>query len=375
MLLSPGEQAVCRALSGAPEPPTPALLELAAGHRVHYLLAAGAWHDSPGDLSAALQRELRQAAAFDAWREQDLIALLDALAAGGVDVLLMKGAALAYMIYDAPHLRVRIDTDLLVRREQLEAAERVLAAQGWSRPPESDFELAAAQRHYDKPAPASRRVHLDVHWRIANPRTFSDALTFEEIRARAVSVAALGRSARAPGTVDALFLACLHRVAHHDDEVDLLWLWDIHLLVSRLSKEEEEDFVALAARTAMTGVCARGLELAAEAFAACRPDLQVGQRPAAQTASRLRAAGGGRSEPASQFLGGVRPIATLRADLASVSGWRTALRLLGERVVPSRRYMRALYPRWPPALLWLAYLDRLARGTPKWFRRSRPRTG
>src|SRR5262245_43911926 len=366
MELSPGEQAVCRMLSGVPATPTSELLALARRHRVHYLLAAGVWRDSQGDLGAALQRELRQAAAFDAWREQDLTGLLDALASGAVDALLMKGAALAYMIYDAPHLRVRVDTDLLIRREQLEAAERVLAAQGWWRPPESDLELAGAQRHYEKPAPGSGQVHLDVHWRIANPRTFSDALSFEEISARAVRVPALGRAARGPGTVDALFLACLHRVAHHDDEVDLLWLWDIHLLVSRLSADDEEAFVALAVRTAMTGVCARGLELVAAAFAT----------PAAATvASRLRAAGDGRSEPASRFLGGVRPIATLHADLTSVSGWRPALRLLGERVVPSRQYIRALYPRWPRALLWLAYLDRLVRGTPKWFRRSRPRGG
>ena len=366
MQLSVGEQAVCRALSGVAEPLTPALLDVAAGHRVHYLLAAGAWRDSHGDLSAALQRELRHAAAFDAWREQDLTALLDALAAAGIDALLMKGAALAYMIYDAPHLRVRVDTDLLIRREQLEAAERVLAAQGWWRPPESDFELAAAQRHYEKPAPASRRLHLDVHWRIANPRTFSDALSFDEIGVRAVPVPALGRAARTPGMVDALFLACLHRVAHHDDEVDLLWLWDIHLLVSRLSADDEAAFVALAVRTAMMSVCVRGLELAASAFAT---------QAAATMASRLRAAGDGRPEPASRFLDGARPIATLRADLSSVSGWRTGLRLLGERVVPSRQYMRALYPRWPRALLWLAYLDRLVRGTPKWFRRSRPKGG
>jgi hypothetical protein len=364
MQLSAGERAVCRALSGVAEPLTPALLDVAAGHRVHYLLAAGAWRDSRGDLSAALQRELRHAAALDAWREQDLTALLDAMAAGGIDTLLMKGAALAYMIYDAPHLRVRVDTDLLIRREQLEAAERVLAAHGWRRPPESDFELAGAQRHYEKPAPASRLMHLDVHWRIANPRTFSDALSFEAISAGAVPVPPLGRAARAPGTVDALFLACLHRVAHHDDEVDLLWLWDIHLLVSRLSADEEEAFVALAVRTAMTSVCVRGLELAASAFAT----------PAA-VASRLRAAGDGRPEPGARFLDGARPIATLRADLASVSGWPAALRLLGERVVPSRQYMRALYPRWPRALLWLAYVDRVVRGTPKWFRRSRPRRG
>jgi hypothetical protein len=366
MELSAGEQAVCRALSGADEPLTLALVRVAVAHRVHYLLAAGAWRTVPGELSASLQRDLRQAAAFDAWREQDLIGLLDALDASGVGVLLMKGAALAYQIYDAPHLRVRVDTDVLIRRDQLDAAERVLAARGWSRPPESDLELAGAQRHYEKSAPASRRLHLDVHWRIANPRTFSDALSFDEISVRAVPVPALGGAARAPGAVDALFLACLHRVAHHDDEVDLLWLWDIHLLASRLSPDEKEAFVALAVRTAMTGVCGRGLDLVARAFTT----------PAAEAmASRLRAAGDGRSEPASKFIGGARPVATLRADLTSVSGWRTALRLLGERVAPSQEYMRALYPRWPRPLLWLAYLDRLARGTPKWFRRSPPSRG
>jgi hypothetical protein len=110
----------------------------------------------------------------------------------------------------------------------------------------------------------------------------------------------------------------------------------------------------------------RGLELVADAFAT----------PVAATlASRLRAAGDGAAEPASRFLWGARPIATLRADLTRVSDWRLALRLLGERVVPSQRYIRALYPRWPRALLWLAYVDRLVRGTPKWFRRSPSRRG
>src|SRR4051794_10017100 len=118
MQLSAGERAGCRGLSGVAQPLTPALPGGAGRHPGHCLLAAGAWRDSPGDLGAALQRELRQAAAFDAWCEQDLTGLLDALASGGIDALLMKGAALAHMIYDAPHLRLRVDTDLLIRREQ-----------------------------------------------------------------------------------------------------------------------------------------------------------------------------------------------------------------------------------------------------------------
>ena len=111
--------------------------------------------------------------------------------------------------------------------------------------------------------------------------------------------------------------------------------------------QEQEALVSLAVRAKMTGVCARS-STAATAFAA----------PAAGAlASRLRSAGAGLSEPASQFLGGVRQVRTLRADLASVPGWRMPLRLLGERVMPSPHYIRARYPRWPRRLLWLAYVD------------------
>lgn len=367
MDLSAGEQAVCGLLSGVASPLSAELLAVARRHRVHYLLATPEIvRVSPADLVAGLEREIRQAAALDAWGAQDLTGLLDALADGGVDVLLLKGAALAQMIYDAPHLRPRVDTDLLIRREQLEMAERVFAAHGWSRPPEMAFELAAAQRHYVKAAPASRLLHLDVHWKIANPRVFADALSFDELWIRAVPLPALGRAARAPRPVDALFLACVHRVAHHDDEVDLLWLWDIHLLTSRLSPDDEHEFVSRAVRTGMVGVCARGLDLASAAF---------GTAGAAALAARLRAAGDGGVEPASRFLDGVRPVTILRGDLAALHGWRPRLRLVAEHVLPSREYMRTVYPGWPDALLWFAYLDRAARGAPKWFRRSRQRSG
>jgi hypothetical protein len=362
MNLSPGEQAVCRLLAGLPGPLTPEQLTVARRHRVHYLLAgSGISLGSPADLVAGLERELRQAAALDAWSDQDLSGLLDALAADGVDALLFKGAALGHTLYDAPHLRPRVDTDILIRREQLEAADQVLGSQGWSRPPEADFELAAAQRHYTKPGAASGELLLDVHWKIANPRVFADAVSFDELHRRAVPVPALGLHARAPRAVDALWLACVHRVAHHHDEVDLLWLWDIHLLVSRLSAEESGEFVSLAARTAMTRVCARGLDLVSIAFGT----------PTAALSARLVAAGSGRDEPASRFLGGVMPITSLRADLTTLRGWRERRELLAEHLVPSRAYMRTVYPRWPGSILWLAYLHRVVRGAPKWFRRPR----
>ena len=246
----------------------------------------------------------------------------------------MKGAALGQMVYPAPHLRPRVDTDLLIRRDQLEAAERVFHSQGWSHPAERTPELAAAQRHYVKPGPASPR-HLDVHWRIANARLFGDALSLDELWTRAVPVPALGAAARAACLSDALLVACLHRVAHHDDEVDLLWLWDIHLLVSRLSAQDQIELIGAARRAGLTGVCAHGLDLASAAF----------RTPAAAPlAARLRTAGDGRTEPASRFIGGARRVTMLRTDLGALAGWRARLRLVAEHVFPPRHYMRTRYP-------------------------------
>ena len=48
------------------------------------------------------------------------------------------------------------------------------------------------------------------------------------------------------------------------------------------------------------------------------------------------------------------------------------LQLIREHLFPQRAYVRASYDRWPEILLPLAYLDRIVRGAPKWFRRPSP---
>ena len=334
-------------------------------HRVHLLLAhsmAREECDRP-DL-ADLARELRIAAAIDAAGERVLHSLLTALAAADIEVLLLKGSALAYLVYDAPHLRPRADIDLMICRDALDRAERVFAAQGWSRPIERPAELSAAQRHYTRPGPAGLLQYLDVHWKIANPQMFANALTFDELRTRAVSIPALGDGAWTLCKPDALFLACVHRVAHHDDQLDMLWLWDIHVL-SDLSESERDHFVMLADRNAMWSVCRRSLELAETLF---------GTRGVNALACRLRERSAGQAEPSARFIGGTRQVTVLHADLAGLPRWRDRFILLAEHAFPPRTFMRATYPRWPLVLLPLAYAHRIARGAPKWFRQPPPTT-
>lgn len=357
--LTAADRDVCARLCGGRDRLSGEAIASARRHRVHLLVA-----ESLSDIERAeaqtqeLARELRIAAVRDLRSTEAIVSLLDAFAAAAVETLVIKGCGLAHTVYSAPHLRVRVDTDVLIEREQLAAAERVLAREGWRRPIERDAELTAAQRHYSRDAAQAGSQHLDLHWRIANPLAFAGAVSFGDLDARAIPVPALGRHARMPGVADALFLACLHRVAHHDDEIQLLWLFDIHLLIGRASTAEREGFVQLARRKQMCAVCARGIELAAACFDT------AGAR---ELIEPLRAAASTAPEPSARFLSGSRPFSVLRSDLEAIRGWRGRAAFVAEHLFPSRSYMQSAYPACPPPLLPLAYGYRIVRGAPKWF--------
>ena len=92
-----------------------ALVTAADNHGVTELLATMPATDRwPDAVRAALNRTRRGEAAAEAIRRQDLVNLLAAFRGAGVDVLLMKGALMAYTLYLSPSLRPRLDTDLLV---------------------------------------------------------------------------------------------------------------------------------------------------------------------------------------------------------------------------------------------------------------------
>ena len=123
-----------------------------------------------------LAATLREAAMADLFRERELRRLLERLAAAGVNALLLKGAGLAYTVYPAPHLRPRGDVDLLIARADLEAADRALLAGGWLRAVEQTTSRSRRSATMCSGSAASFAEHLDLHWKIAVPHVFGDAL-------------------------------------------------------------------------------------------------------------------------------------------------------------------------------------------------------
>jgi Uncharacterised nucleotidyltransferase len=338
-----------------------AVLEAARRHGVDVLLADLILrHPSASKVSIGFPREalsavVRFAVARELTVARDVALLLAAANRGGLDLLLLKGTAFAYTYYRQPHLRPRQDVDVFVRTADIGRAEAILLALGFERALEADAELWTSQRHYTKTA-AAGAVHVDLHWRVVNPRAFVDVLPFDDVWYRSVAVPALGPIARTLSPPDALMLACVHRVAHHHDRVNLLWLWDIHLVATALTPPEWAQFLALASSSRVLGICRRGLLMAADCFGTSIPESVMAEVQAV--------------EPAAAFLrAGLRQVDIARADLAAMTSWRQKLALVREHLCPPVAYMRARYARCPSVLLPLAYVHRIVRGAPRWFAR------
>jgi len=307
-----------------------------------------------------LREQAMHAAVLEAMRLEDLHAVLPALASRDVVPLLMKGTPLAYDLYPAPELRPRGDTDLLISRDAIETTREVLLELGFAERMTSGDEHGVRQALFSRLDAYGLEHAYDVHWDITNTALFAETLRFDELCARAVNVPTI--DALALSHVDALLLACIHRVAHHHDSDRLIWLFDIALLRDRMSRDEHERFWRLAADRRVAGVCIRSIELADEWCGRAAHDR------AEDFLSREEIE---RDEPSRVYLD--REITYGRAMLADLRAlpWRARVERLRQLAFPPRDFMQqTFHTRSRFALPWL-YVYRGARGLVRLFRRAR----
>jgi hypothetical protein len=320
--------------------------------------AAAAQPHLPEPLRRRLQREAEQEIALDLLREAELRRALAALSAAGIQPIVMKGSHLAYTHFARPHLRSRLDSDLLIPPAARADAHQVLTQRlGYSAAMHVTGELTATQQTYRRANAGALTHQFDVHWRYTNAAAFAHALTYDEIRAAAVAVPALAPTALAPHHVHALLIACIHRIAHHDDDEELKWFVDIDLLASAFSDADWRRFVALAGERRVAAVCLHSLRRTAELLGTAIPE---------QATAALGAEG---PTLTAAYLGGSSQAGMLAADLRALPSWRDRLRLLREHLLPPAEYMRRRYaPGSRAPLAWL-YLRRIVRGAVPWLRR------
>lgn len=335
------------------------LVESAREHGVTALLTTTrALHSWPNHLQQAFRNARRDEAVIEAIRRDALQQVTAAFRKAEIESLVIKGAQLAYTHYPQPWLRPRADTDLLIDAEDRERAGITLRALGYVPKHQISGALVAHQQQFERADRYGLTDTIDLHWKVTNPHLFADVLTFGELSAAARPIPQLG-DALGLSTVHALLLACVHRVAHHQNSDLLIWLYDIHLLSGAMDDREREEFLELARVKRVRSICIAGFDHAHRLLGTAIPPGWRG---------RL-AVGDDDSEPSAAFLQqGVRRIDMLLWDLRIVGGWSQRARLLRETVFPSAAYVRARYG--PNTPLLYAYFDRVVTGARKWFRPS-----
>jgi hypothetical protein len=301
-----------------------------------------------------LRGEAMYAAAYEPLRAIDLSAMLAAL---GVEALVLKGTALAYDLYAAPELRPRSDTDLLIARDDLPKVRKAMLALGFNETPSSGDEHGLRQAVFTR----EPGMVYDVHWSATNVPAFDAVLRYDELRTRSLSLPRLGPHARGLSYVDALLLACIHRVAHHHDSDRLIWLVDIDLLRQKMSREEHERFWRIAAEGRVVGVCERSIAAA---------DAWLSRAPHNLAAEFLSEEERTRQEPSRVFLD--RDITHGEVMAASLRAlpWRARLTRLWQLAFPPAEFIRQRFGAQNPLALPWWYVYRAVRGVARLFRRA-----
>jgi hypothetical protein len=249
----------------------PALLAALARQRLTGLAAAAVRAGTLvlGDREQAeLSARHQQAMAAVLMLEHLLLTVTEAMGAGGVQAVVLKGAALAHCFYPHPSWRSYGDLDLLVPTPQWRAACAVLAGLGFRRRipeprPGFDERFGKGAAHED-----ARGIQVDLHRTLAlGP--FGLWIDTEELLEGVTGFPFRGASLHRLDDTLSLVHACLHAALGHPEPL-LLPLRDV-LQVAWSGRVDWDELGRRARRWRLRGPVARALQVASRTLDADLP--------------------------------------------------------------------------------------------------------
>lgn len=144
------------------------------------------------------------------------VEVLDAFEAVGVEPLLLKGPALARLLYTENENRGYSDVDLLVAPRDLEHAREALRMRGYRRAGEQfGIDDVAGIQHSETWAQrgVTGPLWIDLHWRLGGCEA-EDEVVWEGLRAGRASIDLQDREAAVLGTDGLAFHLALHAAQH-----------------------------------------------------------------------------------------------------------------------------------------------------------------
>ncbi|PYN78472.1 MAG: hypothetical protein DMD96_21610 [Candidatus Rokuibacteriota bacterium] len=279
---------------------------------------------------------------------RELAEVLGALRRDGIDVIVLKGAYLAEVVYGDISLRPMTDVDLLVRKRDLARVEAKLFAMGYSQreQPHTDEDYSTCQHLHPLAKPGG--APIEIHWTIESP-TEPFAIDVEGLWGRARGAKIAGVDVLVLSPEDLLLHLCLHTAFHHQLVLGLRGCWDIletirhcgraidwEQLQRRARRWGVEKYVCLTLHLAQQLL---GADVPARALAALEPG---GFEPRLIALARAEILG--RTSAVS--------VSARFAQMWGVSRIPEKASLLMKTVFPSKKALARMYPacrdaRWP----------------------------
>ncbi len=317
----------------------------------------------PETLLGALRNASTHSVVFENQHARLLGKIGDCLAAAGIQPLVFKGSALAYQIYDPPFTRERCDTDLLFdgRQTALTAVEILTRELDFKAYNTAEGSLLSYEKAIHKTDAIGIYHELDIHWQISNNNVYGKAFSYQELYGRGITTIIGGHRFQTPAAVDALVIACLHRMANMTEGTEnrLIWLYDIRQISNILDDRDWQQLLQRVTQKQVAHACLDGIVAAQTLF---------GTRLPPQHMATLEQAASREATPTLFLQPGAR---TFMGNVMALPGWRLRAQLVLQTLFPPLAYMQGKYRFRTVLLAPLYYAWRIVAGVTKSLRRSR----
>jgi len=289
---------------------------------------------------------------------KELSYVLDKLAAVGVNVIVLKGAALAEKVYGDIAARPMADIDLLIHPEDLRLVREVLANFGYQISG-VEMQTGFTEEFRNEEIHGKQglvNISLDLHWRLISPVYYQRTFLTDWFWETALSTKISGSPAFVLGNEAQIIYLCAHLMLHHGGN-SLLWLHDIAEAIAFSPTQIHWDLIITKAQVYDLVLSVKQvLSRVADEWQVNIPANVRSQLSSLQPSwEEIRAYSWQHQTMASRLFD----------DLAGAKNWLTRLRIAWDTLFPSRAYMQHRYKIYHPLLLPFYYPYRWLRGLRK----------
>ena len=286
---------------------------------------------------------------------KELATVLHTLKTAGVEVIVLKGAALAEMIYGNIAARPMSDLDLLIHPENLSLTRQVLAKLGYTATG-VDMQTGFTEEFRNEGTFYKQGIvdiYIDLHWRLISPVYYQRRFGTDWFWETCLPVKINQSPALILGCEAEVLYLCAHLMLHHDGK-SLLWLHDIAAVINFYGEKIDWELVISKAKE-------YNLVLSLQKIL-WRVANDWNVSIPVEVLNKLRVLKPSRNEVLTYIWQHQIMALRLFADVAGAKDWRLRLRIVWDTLFPSREYMQHRYKIRHPLLLPFYYSYRLLRG-------------